>query len=154
MAEISEERYENLESELEEIKTNYKESVLDNADTKQVEKDEKVETISNESDITSRTADQEYVYTEYIELGLGDLAFFGTLISFALIKLGFFSAIAAFIGVIIGAIGTIKLLEKVKMMPGLPLSIGIGLVLSFGVWGILTLTGYDGWGYVYPVWTG
>ena len=94
----------------------------------------------------------EFQYADYIELGLGDLAFFGMLFSFALIRLGFFSAIGAFIGVVIGAIGTIKLLEKVQMMPGLPLSIGLGLILAFGVWGIIALTGYSGWGWISPDW--
>ena len=74
---------------------------------------------TSEAEPTSRVADEEYIYSEYIELGLGDLAFYGMLFSFALIRLGFYPAIAAFFGVVIGAISTIKLLEKVKMMPGL-----------------------------------
>jgi multisubunit Na+/H+ antiporter MnhB subunit len=72
------------------------------------------------------------------------------LFSFGLIRLGFFAAIGAFIGVFIGAIGTIKLLEKVRMMPGLPLSIGLGLILAFAIWGILALAGYRGWGWNAP----
>ncbi len=104
---------------------------------------------------TARSVEQEeYYYAEFVELGLGDLAFFGMLFSFALIKLGVFSAIAAFIGVIIGAIFTIKLLDRVKLMPGLPLSIGLGLLLAFGVWGILALSGYTGWGWINPNWYG
>ena len=102
--------------------------------------------------IDTALAEVEYEYSDYIELGLGDLAFFGMLISFALIRLGFFSAIGAFIGVVVGAIGTIKLLEKVQMMPGLPLSIGLGLILAFGVWGIFALAGYSGWGWISPDW--
>ena len=101
---------------------------------------------------TSRVEEPEYVYIDYVELGLGDLAFFGMLFSFALIKLGFFSAIAAFVGVIIGAVITIKLLDKKKMMPGLPISIGLGLIFAFGVWGIIALTNYTGWGFTLPNW--
>ncbi len=113
-----------------------------------------VEDISDtpEPNIDTALAEVEYEYSDYIELGLGDLAFFGMLISFALIRLGFFSAIGAFIGVVVGAIGTIKLLEKVQMMPGLPLSIGLGLILAFGVWGIFALAGYSGWGWISPDW--
>ncbi len=107
---------------------------------------------SPEPAIDTKLEDVEYEYSDYIELGLGDLAFFGMLFSFALIRLGFFSAIGAFIGVVVGAIGTIKLLEKVKMMPGLPLSIGLGLILAFGIWGIFALAGYSGWGWISPEW--
>ncbi|MHA1220863.1 MAG: hypothetical protein ACTSQB_03950, partial [Candidatus Heimdallarchaeota archaeon] len=110
------------------------------------------EVVSDELPEPTRVEKPEYEYIDYIELGLGDLAFFGMLFSFALIKLGFFSAISAFIGVIIGAVITIKLLEKAKMMPGLPISIGLGLIFAFGVWGILTLSGYSGWGWVFPEW--
>ncbi|NHJ47871.1 MAG: hypothetical protein FK733_08795 [Asgard group archaeon] len=152
MAEISDERYNNETGTDDELPIDNDQEINDESLENVTIEDETEKLKEIEDEITSRVEKQEYEYVEYIELGLGDLAFFGTLISFALIKLGFFSAIAAFVGVIIGAIGTIKLLDKVKMMPGLPLSIGIGLVLAFGVWGILTLTGYDGWGYIYPNW--
>ena len=36
------------------------------------------------------------------------------------------------------------------MMPGLPLSIGLGLILAFAVWGILALAGYRGFGWNMP----
>jgi hypothetical protein len=147
MAEISEERYNN-DDLIDEEKHKIKEETPTDSEESNTPVDEP------EIEVTSRIDENEYIYVEYIELGLGDLAFFGTLISFALIKLGFFSAIAAFAGVIIGAIGTIKLLEKVKMMPGLPLSIGLGLLFAFGIWGIITLTDYTGWGYIYPNWMG
>ena len=146
MAEISDERI-NDEPINEKSHVESEELITDNSDELEIQN-------SEQEEVTSRIGESEYYYAEYIELGLGDLAFFGTLFSFALIKLGFYSAIAAFVGVIIGAIGTIKLLEKVKMMPGLPLSIGLGLIFAFGIWGILTLTGYSGWGYIYPKWMG
>ena len=157
IAEVSEERYfqeNNLiqeekteEEEKEEKNSNFEEEKISEETIIEEEEEEEEETSTN-----YEPRDAEYYYSDYIELGLGDLAFFGMLFSFALIRLGFFSAIAALIGVIIGAIGTIKLLEKVQMMPGLPLSIGLGLILSFGVWGILALAGYSGWGWISPDW--
>jgi hypothetical protein len=147
MAEISEERYNNDEI-INETKHETSEEIPNESEELSTQVEE------SEMEMTSRIDENEYIYAEYIELGLGDLAFFGTLFSFALIKLGFYSAIAAFAGVILGAISTIKLLEKVKMMPGLPLSIGLGLIFAFGIWGILTLSGYTGWGYIYPKWMG
>jgi len=152
MAELSEVRNSaNKESELEE---------QEQGSTSQHDPSRK-EIATSEEDLLqasiepSRTIQkEEYFYAEYVELGLGDLAFFGMLFSFALIKLGAFSSIAAFIGVIIGAILTIKLLDKVKLMPGLPISIGLGLLFAFGVWGIFALAGYHGWGWVSPNWYG
>ncbi len=151
IAEVSEERELQQMKEEEESKNN------DNKNTEeiigeQVEKvdENKTETTEEKLEDSRFYDDSEYLYTEYIELGLGDLAFFGMLFSFGLIRLGFFAAIGAFIGVFIGAIGTIKLLEKVRMMPGLPLSIGLGLILAFAIWGILALAGYRGWGWNAP----
>jgi len=110
------------------------------------------ETNDTETITDPRVDDSQYIYVDYIELGLGDLAFFGMLFSFALIKLGLYSAIAGFAGVVIGSIFTIRLLNKAKMMPGLPISIGLGLIFAFGVWGILKLVGFTGWGWIDPVW--
>ncbi|NHJ39277.1 MAG: hypothetical protein FK731_04530, partial [Asgard group archaeon] len=97
MAEISEERYNNDNGTSEKNQKENEKIASDNPDELNAQ---------NNEDSNSRLDEYEYYYTEYIELGLGDLAFFGTLFSFALIKLGFYSAIAAFVGVIIGAIGT------------------------------------------------
>ena len=161
IAEVSEERenakyLENQSSTTEIVIETPAEDTLETANiaTENTEFTVPVEDISENSEpnIDSALENTEYEYADYIELGLGDLAFFGMLFSFALIRLGFFSAIGAFIGVVVGAIGTIKLLEKVRMMPGLPLSIGLGLILAFGVWGIIALTGYAGWGWISPDW--
>lgn len=156
IAEVSEERENTqyLERQSATTKTTVESSVEDTIEIENTEFTVPVEDISeiSEPNIDAALDDVEYEYADYIELGLGDLAFFGMLFSFALIRLGFFSAIGAFIGVVVGAIGTIKLLEKVRMMPGLPLSIGLGLILAFGVWGIIALTGYTGWGWISPDW--
>jgi len=79
------------------------------------------------------------------EIGLGDLTFYSMLACLSL-KIGFdtpfineFGVIGVFlpcicsiIGIILGAILTFKLLEKREMLPGLPISIGLGLVF-FGI---------------------
>jgi hypothetical protein len=160
IAEISEQRNNQKTDEIDANNpSNSKEAVSD-------EEEVIVEVSSNDTENQNRMMEDEplpdaeiyerneYIYAEYIELGLGDLAFFGMLFSFALIRLGFLAAIAAFIGVVIGAILTIKLLEKVGMMPGLPLSIGLGLLFAFAVWGILGLAGYSSIGWNYPNWFG
>ncbi|MHA1737195.1 MAG: hypothetical protein ACTSXA_10280 [Candidatus Heimdallarchaeota archaeon] len=153
IAEVSEEREtQQMEEEENRGKENLKNKIIEELPEKQEENTIEPKIESNEETLEeSRLFDEsEYYYTEYIELGLGDLAFFGMLFSFGLIRLGFFAAIGAFIGCVLGAIGTIKLLEKVRMMPGLPLSIGLGLIFAFAIWGILALAGYRGWGWNKP----
>ena len=153
IAEVSEERY-IQENNLLDEESEEEEETKEEKDKLEISEEQvKEQDFTNgEAKTDYEPRDAEYYYSDYIELGLGDLAFFGMLFSFALIRLGFFAAIAALVGVVIGAIGTIKLLEKVQMMPGLPLSIGLGLILSFGVWGILALAGYTGWGWISPDW--
>ena len=156
IAEISEERYLQDVEEKEKLQSeNIEEGSINSNSVNEETNTEKTESMTDAKS-TSRIADEEYIYSDYIELGLGDLAFYGMLFSFALIRLGLYPAIAAFFGVVIGAIATIKLLEKVKMMPGLPLSVGLGLIFALGVWGILALTNYSGWswGWFDPVWIG
>ncbi|MBN1330739.1 MAG: hypothetical protein JXA54_14805 [Candidatus Heimdallarchaeota archaeon] len=146
IAEITEERY---NEENNNLKATEKEpSSIEISSNEELS----LETDNTDSTPETRVDDSQYIYVDYIELGLGDLAFFGMLFSFALIKLGLYSAIAAFVGVIIGSIFTIRLLSKAKMMPGLPISIGLGLIFAFGVWGILKLVGFTGWGWIDPVW--
>ncbi|MBD3189805.1 MAG: hypothetical protein GF308_04135 [Candidatus Heimdallarchaeota archaeon] len=165
IAEISEERYNNQLKEEEEEKkqeqlaeeteTTTSSAAQSSSSSEDEEQQQQEGEDSSENDPPPQSRsdeDEEVLYTDYIELGLGDLAFFGMLFSFALIRLGAFAAIAGFVGVVVGAIGTIKLLERVSMMPGLPLSVGLGLILAFAVWGILALAGYDGWGWIAPDW--
>ena len=155
IAEVSEER--ELQQMEEENRNKENNKVSENKTIEELPEKQEENTEENKTETSEETLEEsrlydesEYYYTEYIELGLGDLAFFGMLFSFGLIRLGFFAAIGAFIGCVLGAIGTIKLLEKVRMMPGLPLSIGLGLILAFAVWGILALAGYRGWGWNAP----
>ncbi|NHJ85093.1 MAG: hypothetical protein FK734_06500 [Asgard group archaeon] len=156
IAELSEERYRaEMANNTQPVDSNETIDKLIEASTSSDNIDNET-TPTNGETSNSRLSDneEEYIYTDYIELGLGDLAFFGMIVSFSLLYLGFYAAIASFVGVIIGAICTIKLLDKVKMMPGLPLSIGLGLVLAFIVWGILAIIGFEGWGYNMPNWFG
>ncbi|TFF84602.1 hypothetical protein EU523_01555, partial [Candidatus Heimdallarchaeota archaeon] len=165
IAEISEERYnDQMNNETTEESLSEKEVIgqLEEESTEQLENNAEIDSLQDtvENDPPEslsqnmEDSENEITHSPFIELGLGDLAFFGMLFSFALVRLGFFSATAAFVGVIIGAVGTIKLLEKTNMMPGLPLSIGLGLILAFLVWGILALSGYSGWGWNNPEWFG
>ncbi len=65
-----------------------------------------------------------------MEIGIGDIAFYSLLASHALISTdsilvwGFTT-----LGVLIGAMWTLRLIRKNKMLPGLPLSIFIGIAL-------------------------
>ncbi len=154
IAEISEERYNQNIEENEKLQSEVKSEIKDDVVIKTANNTSNNENLEPNEISTSRVATQEYIYVDYIELGLGDLAFYGMLFSFALIRLGLYPAIAAFFGVVIGAIITIKLLEKVKMMPGLPMSVALGLIFALGIWGILYAVGYDGWswGWLDPVW--
>ncbi|MHA1310498.1 MAG: hypothetical protein ACTSQO_06165 [Candidatus Helarchaeota archaeon] len=91
--------------------------------------------------------EMSYSMQDY-EIGLGDLTFYSMLTCSAL-KIGFetpfisqygiiaifLPCIASIIGILIGAIITFKLLEKREILPGLPLSIGIGI----GFFGIVFL---------------
>lgn len=79
-----------------------------------------------------------------LEIGIGDLAFYSLLTSHTLIASLFITnnwifslsaTIASIIGIIIGSKLTIRALERNKILPGLPLSIFIGL----GFVGIITL---------------
>ncbi len=74
-----------------------------------------------------------YSSSEEIEIGLGDLVFYSMLTahtsiisSFSLISLVMVSA-----GILAGLMITLKMLERRKMLPGLPISIALGLVALF-----------------------
>ena len=82
------------------------------------------------------------------EIGLGDLTFYSMLVCLSL-KTGFelpfinewgyfaisLLCISSIVGIIIGALITFKLLERKEMLPGLPISIGLGI----GFFGIVVL---------------
>ncbi len=79
------------------------------------------------------------------EIGLGDLAFYSMLSTHTLllgfqldflIEFGLLGAIIPFVcttvGIVLGAIITFRLLRKREMLPGLPISIGLG-ILFYGI---------------------
>ncbi len=70
--------------------------------------------------------------TSEIDLGIGDLTFYAMLVAESIIIEPFpYTTISAIIGIIIGSIITLKILEKKGLLPGLPLPIlcGLGLIL-------------------------
>ena len=70
--------------------------------------------------------------TPDIDLGIGDLVFYAMLVAESIIIEPFpYTTISAIIGIIIGSILTLKILEKKGLLPGLPLPIlcGLGLIL-------------------------
>ncbi|MCD6484219.1 MAG: hypothetical protein J7L47_03805 [Candidatus Odinarchaeota archaeon] len=69
--------------------------------------------------------------TNILQIGLGDLVFYTVLVTHLLSRpqYGIVDATAAAIGVLLGAAITFSMLKKEKMLPGLPLSIFLGLGL-------------------------
>jgi len=75
-----------------------------------------------------------------IEIGIGDLAFYSVLSSFSIVfplfnnreySIVLTSLLLTSIGILIGTFLTVLALKKNKILPGLPLSIFIGLSLFF-----------------------
>ena len=67
--------------------------------------------------------------TDVLQIGLGDLVFYTVLVTHLLSRpqYGIIDATAGALGVLLGAVITFKMLQKEKMLPGLPLSIFLGL---------------------------
>ena len=72
-----------------------------------------------------------YSSSEEIEIGLGDLVFYSMLTAHTFLNFGSFSLVMVSGGILGGLMITLKLLEKRKMLPGLPISITFGLVALF-----------------------
>jgi len=68
-----------------------------------------------------------------LTIGMGDLVFYSMLVATVRINLGVLPYIAALLGIFTGAYGSLKILEKKELFPGLPLSILLGLTLSLFV---------------------
>ncbi len=67
---------------------------------------------------------------ENLTIGMGDLVFYSMLTSSSVLNLGYESFLASTLGILAGAYGTFKLLEKREMFPGLPLSLALGMGLA------------------------
>ncbi len=63
-------------------------------------------------------------------IGLGDMFFYSFLVSFATLHMGVLASIGGALGITLGYFLTLKLLEKRRMLPGLPGPILIGLCLA------------------------
>ncbi|WP_287589093.1 presenilin family intramembrane aspartyl protease [Candidatus Borrarchaeum sp.] len=72
-----------------------------------------------------------YSSSEEIEIGLGDLVFYSMLTAHTFLNFGSFPLVMVSGGILGGLMITLKLLEKRKMLPGLPISITFGLVALF-----------------------
>lgn len=66
-----------------------------------------------------------------LTIGMGDMVFYSMLVSTAMINLGTLAYLGGFIGVTVGNFLGFKLLERREVLPGLPLSIGMGLAAMF-----------------------
>jgi hypothetical protein len=62
------------------------------------------------------------------EIGIGDLAFYSMFTSHMFTQFGVTAFILVTVGILIGSLTTLKLLEKRGMLPGLPIPIALGLI--------------------------
>ena len=67
---------------------------------------------------------------EDLTIGMGDLVFYSLLINTTLLNFGVNSMLMASIGVLIGSMISLKILEKKDLFPGLPLPIILGIILA------------------------
>lgn len=66
-----------------------------------------------------------------VYVGLGDLTFYSMLVSRMLLSFGWVACAAAFLGVLLGAFLSFKMVERKGMFPGLPFSVVLGLLAGF-----------------------
>ena len=66
-----------------------------------------------------------------VHMGLGDLVFYSMLASHTLLVYGFKVWFASSLGILIGVYLGLKILEKRRMFPGLPIALAFGLIASF-----------------------
>jgi len=62
-----------------------------------------------------------------LTIGMGDIVFYSMLVSTAMVNFGTLAYLGGFTGVAVGSFVGFKLLERREVLPGLPLSIGMGL---------------------------
>lgn len=67
-----------------------------------------------------------------LEIGLGDFVFYSMLAAHVFLFLGLVQFLTALIGVLFGAYLTFLGLARHRMLPGLPFSLALGMVLAFG----------------------
>ncbi|TKJ18361.1 MAG: hypothetical protein CEE43_18165, partial [Promethearchaeota archaeon Loki_b32] len=83
----------------------------------------------------------EYEYdTSKLEIGIGDLAFYSMLTSSALVQTNnIIVMILTAVAIIIGTGITISGLKRNKLLPGLPISIFLGICTMLFSWFIFTI---------------
>lgn len=96
----------------------------------------------SEEEIQEKIVSGELVYdTSHLEIGIGDLAFYSMLTCAALIRTGSMPVlILTAVAIIIGTGITISGLKRNKILPGLPISIFLGIATMLISWGIITIT--------------
>jgi presenilin-like A22 family membrane protease len=72
-----------------------------------------------------------YSSSEEIEIGLGDLVFYSMFTAHTFVNFGSVPLVMVSGGILGGLMITLKLLEQRKMLPGLPISIALGLIALF-----------------------
>jgi len=72
-----------------------------------------------------------------VHMGLGDLVFYSMLASRMLLVYGFKVWFASSLGILTGVYLGLKVLEKRRMFPGLPIALAFGLIASFAAFLVL-----------------
>ena len=96
--------------------------------------------IENEQEIKQKIERGEYEYdTSKLEIGIGDLAFYSMLTSSALVQTNnLIVMVLTSLAIIIGTGITISALKRNKILPGLPISIFLGIGTMLLSWYLLT----------------
>ena len=96
---------------------------------------------SNDIEIEDRIKSGEAIYdTSKVEIGIGDLAFYSMLTSSSLIQTNnLFVMILTAVAILIGMGITLMGLKRNKILPGLPISIFLGLGTMFLSWYLFTI---------------
>jgi hypothetical protein len=99
--------------------------------------------ISEKEEIDRKIQQKKAIFdTSKVEIGIGDLAFYSLLTSTALIRTNnVFVMILTALAIIIGTGITISYLKRNKILPGLPISIFLGIGTMLLSWLIFTLIG-------------
>jgi hypothetical protein len=97
--------------------------------------------ITEVNELENKIDSGEAVYdTSSLEIGIGDLAFYSMLTSSALVQTNnIFIMIFTAIAIIIGTGITISGLKRNKVLPGLPISIFLGIATMLISWGIINI---------------
>jgi len=103
-------------------------------------KSEEDDAVSDET-LKEKIKSGEYTYdTSKLEIGIGDLAFYSMLTSSALVRTNnLIVMILTSIAILIGTGITISALKRNKILPGLPISIFLGIGTMLLSWFLLTI---------------